>query len=142
MWRTCERRLRRGRLGGGDGPLSPVVVLLRMLRALFALPVDEVVWASGWEGDADGVLTAALDLPRGLRHLSLGGEWKRGAIADDLLSQPVERFVWIDDAEADVDAVGWIERHTGARGLGILTRYARGIEPGQLREVTLFLGEG
>jgi hypothetical protein len=68
----------------------------------------DLVWCSGWEEKADEHLPHALDLPRGLPHLSfdrpVGGRsaprahWKLQAIDDHAGDRPL---AWIDDALND-----------------------------------------
>lgn len=118
---------------------APVVTSPVMLASLFALPVDEIVWATTWESDADRLFAAALGITRGLRHLPLADGWKGQAIVDDLRHRPVDRFVWIDDAEADQPNRDWITARVAASGLTVRPHPGQGVTREHLAAIERFL---
>lgn len=137
--------VRRGPAGWPGGWTSSqvgytqVTVSRAMLGAVFRLPADEIVWCTTWEEDADRLFAAALELPRGLRHLPLGQQDKLPALGGDLRQRPVARFVVVDDAVGDQDPIDAIGRDCDAAGLGVRPRMDLGLSAADVAQICRFL---
>lgn len=70
-----------------------------MGEALNGLDV-EIVWCTTWENEADTFVADLVGLPRGLRVMKLGRDWKLGAVIEEINDNPQD-FIWIDDTDID-----------------------------------------
>jgi hypothetical protein len=121
---------------------TSVAELIKSLSTHF-----EMAWCSGWEDKADQYLPQALDVPRGLPHLSfdqppgsptrdqspgaLARHWKLAAI--DAYAGPDRPLAWIDDAFDD-SCHSWA-RNRAAPTLLVTTEPAVGLTAGQAGEL-------